>query len=590
MPDEPLGAFTVICGRNNSGKTHLLRRLREAVSPEGSRAATGRLINVTLTRPPPPYPSVFFTDRFARDKAKAGTVASASRGTPSDVPDFKESAQRLAFKFFAPYLQAPLPTIDEWSKHEIRLSVFNGLPERTKDLYLCSPDDTDVKTLEEALGGRLYMRVNSRAQLDFCLLQGERDILVFDNWSEGQKLAFALLSIILDRRPSIVLIDELETHLHPGLMSSLLGWMKRYTRQIIATTHHPHLIFSHYADEVVFLDLTRNRVRGEVPARTDFAKHDYPESPVWEARSLDDDYARIASAYHLFDYQDNRLLRHAALIAAASDVEFFRAVASSFEDEVRPAATKPLPDGQTLQVVDVIRRCRPQNGPVRCLDLGCGLGRVAVELSKVRALRPESSGLEWVCWDPDPSKRATARSIFEALKVPASVADSLAEVPDQSVHLCVVANVLHELTPTQAAALLADARSKLDPSLGTLVILELYPLLRAEKLAVPYPADTLIAVLNSIGYDAFSRSFRVMSASGGSAHCVIGAVRNDVVPVGAADIQAVLEAHWDLLLSKAVSSYRGLRRVESYEDFLSVLQDLTTIASITTYRSGRWTT
>jgi predicted ATP-dependent endonuclease of OLD family len=78
----------------------------------------------------------------------------------------------------------------------------------------------------------------------FSLKRGDA-IFSFEEMSSGEQAVFALLFEFVrqDIGNSVVLIDELELHLHPSEQQALLGALPELGRdcQFIVTTHSPYV-------------------------------------------------------------------------------------------------------------------------------------------------------------------------------------------------------------------------------------------------------------------------------------------------------------------------------------------------------------
>lgn len=584
--EDGRGAVTVICGTNNSGKTYLLRRLRAYLNGLATPD-----IQVTLTAPTAERPRFFFSGKLWRDKSKVGRVsAKGSKGTPGDIPDHEAATMRLVYRSLARHA-TDLPELEAWMRDaNVRKPIAQRLAREAEILYRRAegPEEVVLDEFERIANGRVYVRCDPSGLMEFALLRGERDVAPFDQWSEGQKAMFALMTTIADSAPDVVLLDEVENHLHPEYISHFMHWVKGRVPQTIVVTHHPHLIFSEHVEQVVYLEIDRAKLPEPALVTLPYRKNAYPKSRPWSITTLRADFERVATAYRLFDRQDNQLMRQAAAIAEAADVQFFTAVSVAFTPDVASAKNRPLPDGQTMQVVEWLRSERTRadraDVPRVAVDLGAGLGRVASELGKLTAWQ-RGGALEWRCWEPDAALRERLRANVEPFPY-VRVLDALNGEPSPGpVDVCVVANVLHELTPKATSELLGSAWRLLAGGHGELLVLELYPLLHAEKYAVPYSETAMRELLDALGFAARSRSFPV---AGATAYCVAARPRDSTRTWNDAEAIATIDGVWDRALRSALSSYDSLRSVHSSADYRTALQDLTTIASINAWRSGYW--
>jgi hypothetical protein len=164
-----------------------------------------------------------------------------------------------------------------------------------------------------------------------------------------------------------------------------------------------------------------------------------------------------------------------------------------------------------------------------------------------------------------------------------SVPASAAEIEDQSCNLAVIANVLHEVTPEVFVEYIAIAAAKLQDT-GVILIMELYPLLAAEKYAVAYPATHLKKILNGSGFLCRDAGFPVKDVTG---YCLSAHLQPSFV-IDRDFILKTVIATWEDLEREAAYSYASRKGVHNYSDYRAVLQELTTLASIQAWRCGLW--
>lgn len=103
------------------------------------------------------------------------------------------------------------------------------------------------------------------------VMKGARGTQPFFNLSDGQRCMLAMVGdiaqkaaklnpqfgdAVLTRTPGVVLIDELDLHLHPRWQRRVISDLRRTfpAIQFICTTHSPQLIGQARADEVIMLD------------------------------------------------------------------------------------------------------------------------------------------------------------------------------------------------------------------------------------------------------------------------------------------------------------------------------------------------
>lgn len=78
--------------------------------------------------------------------------------------------------------------------------------------------------------------------------------------SDGFIQSLALLMVLYDRRPPLLLIEEPENAVHPWVLRRFLEHCRSASdRQIVITTHSPVLLSSARPDEVVLMWRTKGR-------------------------------------------------------------------------------------------------------------------------------------------------------------------------------------------------------------------------------------------------------------------------------------------------------------------------------------------
>ena len=475
--------------------------------------------------------------------------------------------------------------------------------------YRCDPADPFTTDVEALLDASLYFRrardpgnvsrsalrkgrENIRPQvadhLEFLLFDRNGDTNPFDKWSDGQKHVFYIAALLSEVKPDVVLIDEPENHLHPTYMTRVLELLKRRVLQTIVATHHPHIIFSNYVDRVFFLDTARPGTHSNPPDTTSHNKLRVGKTPRRIVRTLETDFDKITAAYALFANQDNQLLRQAAWIEQQSDLVFFTALHNVLAERAAGPGNAPIPDSQSRQLASELKKILPTvpQGPVaKILDIGSGIGRTALEISKLPAWR--DGQISWTCWEPDAQKRRLLSERLRVAGLQARILDDIEEVVEEVFDVCVIANVLHEVTPETAAQLIVQVEGRMAKPHAALVILELFPLLRPEKFAVPYPGDLLAGLFATSGFNV--RCHRVSVAGGSASAYAIAAKRTDEASkLVEAEIYKKFEDMWLLLAEQAVSSYAATTVVDEVADYRTLLNDLTTLASVTAWRTGRW--
>jgi hypothetical protein len=387
-PKSP-GAITAICGLNNTGKTRFLKDLREVLHGEWQELGPSRHDHLHAEMTSAIKPSTLFFGKAWREKTKAGILhlGSADRklDQPRDIPDYR----RTFLRFLLRQINASRPANDHiveesWlSDAKVRRAAVASF-EVELQAYLCDQEDPIVRDLQELLGANLYFRLATREpheQVEFILIYGDGATVSFSEWSDGQQVCFYVITQLNLTRPDIVLIDEIENHLHPAYMSRVIEVLKSCARQTLIATHHPHVIFSELVDQVLYLEVLRSDRAKNPPSTHPCSKSRTYPTLKRRVVTLDDDFAKVTHAYKLFANQDAQLLRHGHRVSADADVSFYSTVLSLYSLHAAPPTQRVRPDSQTSQLAEIIREQFQHGAPLRILDIGAGIGRVAVELS-----------------------------------------------------------------------------------------------------------------------------------------------------------------------------------------------------------------
>jgi energy-coupling factor transporter ATP-binding protein EcfA2 len=587
---ENQGAINVICGLNNCGKSFLLNQIRRVIK--------GRPHNEAIRVHPLPrgQPSVLFFGKASRVKDYAGKInidqSPDSLKTPGDEGEYRKSALWFLACQMSGYLVgvekefAPEKLIEPSVRQQIA-SVFQV----EKRVYRCNTDDPIVRQLERLLNAHLYFRctrhhAESRSwEFEFVLLGGDGMTLPFEKWSDGQKSCFYILSAIAYCQPEIILFDEIENHLHPALITEILHSLKAFPAQTIIASHHPHLIFSNLPDRIFYVDTTRPSPYPDPPRETEFIKrHSDPrfERVVLQLR---DDFSRVSSAYKLFHYQDDQLMRQAAYLKNRAAVSLFQAIQNLFSSAPVLERNGIYPDAQTQQLADQIKSflSLAEKSCIDVLDLGSGVGRQIVELSKLSEWQIGGK-VHWTCHEPLEENRKSLRVRFEN-NPDVHIIESISEIKDRKFDLCIIANVLHELTPPEFAEYIACADILTEYNAGGIVILELFPLHHPEGFAVPYDSFTLRDILARVGFLSDSAQI-FLGRTGITASCVFARRQQAMLILEKIEESVILA--WESCLRRCLDAYGLQQSAVDVDSYNRILSNLTTVAAIMAWKENVW--
>jgi energy-coupling factor transporter ATP-binding protein EcfA2 len=503
--------------------------------------------------------------------------------------EIKKCLEEITFEFIE-YLFRKLKKkfdSEKWrdpKETAFRLHILNELI--TTEIYLAPRSNPIVALFEKLTQGRVYFGFSkprkSLPLFELHLVFTGQVIIPYANWSEGQKVLMSLLLLIHYEKPALLLFDEIENHLHPEYISAVLDFVKKRVPQTIITTHHPHIIFSMYADLVNYLDLEKSNA--DFPDIIPNDKHSRFTPPKRTCQLLEKSYAKLLSSYKLFDAYDNQLLRISAANIANLNELLTATFTSLFNYEVIAAESGKKPDLQSQKLYDLFKN-KLIAGPVKVLEIGAGEGRLLVDVNKILKVN-ETDRLNWCLYEPNGEPRKKIAQVLTAFPYPemVTVADAL---PDEAFDFIVIANVFHELTPDQIAEILSYCYNAIKKD-GNIIIAELYPLLKPEQFAVPLSALEWTKLARKLGFKASSENIVFRNASNEAYFVQLTKNKNQDVQVETLKIKIV--DFWNSeVLNNRSGDYAGRIRLGDSDEIPKTLGGLTTMASIIAYNQGDWT-
>jgi ABC-type cobalamin/Fe3+-siderophores transport system ATPase subunit len=310
-PETPQDNFCInlLCGPNGSGKTYVLNSIFDGITEKDIHLDSHGLIlskdvEIGLSQDKiQSLPKVLYVGKTWQFKDHIGA-------TKLNAKLKDETKDRISYSFMyeqlTQHLKDQICSIEEWLESEKRSNYVKDL-KKDERLRTCDAENPVVNDLQKLLGGRLFFRWSqSISSLELVLLHAIETAIPFTEWSDGQKEIFYLMLLIDREQPDVLLIDEVENHLHPQYMTAVMDAIKRHVPQTILATHHPHVIFSHYADRVIYIDL--HECSFEQLPRVSFMASTGTLRER-EIRILDDSFEKLSHIYKLFDHQDSQLLR-----------------------------------------------------------------------------------------------------------------------------------------------------------------------------------------------------------------------------------------------------------------------------------------
>jgi predicted ATP-binding protein involved in virulence len=302
-------------------------------TPPGGRNLTDALVQVENGRIPWPGLIAFYTTerRFlsAQDATNSSSDSSDARHNPA-FADWKNAGLNIdAFR--------------EWMRRETLISLQEGgrgkysAPEVAElKKHGAAPTISLLRIVQDAIckafeGAQTVEYVERRKDI---VVQFESGVFQeFSKMSDGQRALVGLIGDIarrlasiyevpfgleaLTKTPGLVLIDELDLHLHPRWQRRVIGDLKRIfpNIQFFATTHSPQVIGEARPEEVVMLTPSGQKR----PMASYGMNSDWVLECVMEAEGRDPEIAKRIKV--LFEAIENSRLEEArGMIAELRDV------------------------------------------------------------------------------------------------------------------------------------------------------------------------------------------------------------------------------------------------------------------------------
>lgn len=567
---ETRGTVHLFCGENSVGKSYILSKLESLYR---GNAESGFEIETELKEDNLSSDISLYYGKIWKQKDRCAsfhfTNTKKKDIAPTDGPvELYSNTLRFIYECAFSNSSVPIDTFADLSKWEDRMNLVKDVEAEGKICFPCPAEHPLVNEFESIVGGyRLYYQFFHEKKNEICfefvLVTPDGYISTQSKWSDGQKTVFYLLLNLYYQKASVVILDELENHMHPYYISKFLDVVRQSGRQCFLSTHHPHVIFSEYVDKVFYMELVEN---GTFPIER-HPMETVKSNRVFQRKvyELDNDFEKITNIYKLFDIRDAQLLKLSRYYQNEIELKAYEMV-SRIRTSNSPVGVgkSSMPDKQSQLLGKKV-------GNGRILDIGAGYGRVRDELEKIA-----HSEAEWYLFNPDIVQHEKTKERFESIDKVYPI-NQYDEVDDNSIDAVIVANVIHELTPPELRVLFIEAEKKLKVG-GQLYIIDMEPLLCAEHYAVPYNYSEVENILNDNGWacnhDIVPHKFVTLY--------VVTAVKSGNT-IGSYDIEEM----WRRKLKSALSVYRSAKG-DCLADYQKMMQAMTTVCSIESFYAGYW--
>lgn len=593
VPSNGKGTVNLLCGENCSGKSYILQHLemiyRTAKETDGK---LGFELSYCMDSGKLDEKRALYYGKIWKLKDKCASFHFATQknkgADPTDGPvGLFENTLRFVYELIFSKNESNISEeiFSDINNVNLRLELIDKI-NVAKEGEICYPCDKNhplVQQIEAVISNRrLYYRFYHEKKgqicIEFVFVKPDGHVITQSKWSDGQKSVFYLLINLYFQNSSVVILDEIENHMHPSYISKILNIIKQSGRQCIVSTHHPHVIFSEYVDQVYYIELEKTEFPSDEREPIEYK----PSTKAFPRKitNLLSDYNKISNVYKLFDQRDAQLLNLSKFFQLEGELAFYKMLESlPTANTPVPSKNTTLPDKQTDMFYDLTKHSS-HSEKIRILDVGAGLGRIKEELDKRYIL---SDTFIWYLLNPDKEQHENVKTLFQEDEnvFPVTKYD---EIPNSLFDIVIVANVIHEITPLAFANIISEAQNKLKPE-GEMIILDMEPLLHAEQYAVPYNPAELVTLFNELGWVATSNLLP---------HKFVTLYRIRVKKANSKElteqtINKKIERLWKKKYRDALAGYNVMQDKKlSGGEYQKKLQDMVTVISIGSYFEKIW--
>jgi AAA15 family ATPase/GTPase/SAM-dependent methyltransferase len=601
--DVNRNTISIICGRNRTGKTHILKHSYRAALKFDASLVKGKKgidnaeegdIRIYVTDSSAKLGLPLFFGEMDRllsipRSISLKTDSSFLRAVPKDETRILHFLKKALYEFSIEHLNLILSAhypklgIVQWNDYDKTLTALNQIDNNL--IYLLDQNHLVVKEIQRVTNGKLYLGVvtidGKEPIITLNLSHDGTDSFTFGRWSDGQKVFFITLLMIYYHKPSIVFFDEIENHLHPEYITLLLQFIKSHVGQTIITTHHPHLIFSRLADNVTYLET--------VPSKSDALtlnrSHRRDTKPVLrKVLRLDKNYAKLLSAYKLFDSYDDQLIRLSSSVLSNLNETIAEAFTKMYTYDVLPSTAGKKFDLQTDKLFKLLIEKKKVDKVTNILDFGAGKGRLLLNLNEIDS-EFITGKCSWTLFEPAEKTRAEliANIKEHSFEDKVRVIGELGKVDKYD--LIIIANVLHELPPPVLSQIFSDSCGALADD-GELIIVEIYPLVLPEKFSLPLKSDEWLELMRLLKWKGIKDNTIFKYADFEASWVQLNKTSETLIDKKI--ILSLIKKFWQKILKDRCQDYAGRKSLGAIENSMKVMCELTSIASISSYLNGEW--
>jgi len=604
-PPNP-NSITLISGKNRTGKTHILEQLIFSIQEHNKNLQ--KKLKIT------PKKSHVHSMLSNESELKIFSILDVKNAkkflekipysiAAKNKTSLEYNLKSIVFKF----LKSNLTNIlindfnncsfneSKWIEDEkYRCDIIDKFYKNQYAIYPLNPSNKLVKYFENIIGGQLCigsdnMKGSNVKNLSFYIKYSDSHSYSFADWSEGQKVLLIMLLINYYGDFDLLLIDELENNLHPEYMSKIIEKLKENIPQVIITSHNPHLIFSKFIDNVVYIEVINEiqttRKPTTIPNLDKTKTLPKKSFPSFKRKiiNLDKDIDKMAKTYLLFDNFDKGLLNLSTQAYIEVNEEIVDMMHSLFNYDAINEAEKSTSDIQSNKMGEILLKIKKDN--MKILDYGAGKGRSYFELKKDN-IPMKLENHTYYFWESFEDNRKVLKEKVDNQNIKnVEVIEDINNIGKNKYDVIFLTNVVHECNPNDFSKIIKHCNYALKND-GYIIIIELDPLLKSEKFAVSYSQEELTNLLDKTGWKVVN-DYNHLLRSETNAYWLLAQKRLNIC-LTTKEIKNEILSQWEIIEEKYARNYESKGSIHSISDFNKTLSSLTILTSIVSFNKKRW--